>query len=187
MSLEEKAIRTAFKELLLGKTIAQDRWSTNRGAQVWADNAPAGVIYTVASVDEVVTDAPRQYHTRLTLAIELFGKDDGGEPFDDQLSDFETQVKQVVDSNLSLPGLPELGISTSLSARKRVDRVFSDDGAQRLVGSRITYEIVYGNEVAEGDPADLDTFAIAGIDWDFPPPGVDGEHEADDVVELETG
>lgn len=184
MTLERKRIRHEFRDDLLGKTIAEDRWSTNRSSMIWESECPAGGIYTRSESVEQVSDTPRLYNRRLRVAIELYGKDALSDPFDDQLDDFAAQVEQVAHQTLAriATDAPELGINPSLSGLTEVECGFSEDGLLPLGGVRLTFDLVYGYEPPEGDPAKLDTWATAGIAWDFPPP--DATTEADDVVEL---
>jgi hypothetical protein len=156
---------------------------------VWAKTNPSGCIYTLTETPREAADhVPRSYLRPLRVAVELYGKEaELGEPFDDQLDDFAEQVEQVVENWLASSHLtaPELGINPSLSHLVSVEIGFHDEGREPLGAARLVWEITYGKQVAEGDPADLDTFATAGIGWDFPPP--DKLVEAEDVVELETG
>lgn len=187
MTLERKRIRREFRDDLLGKTIAENRWTTNRSSKIWESECPAGGIFTRSESIETANDSPRLYQRRLRVAIELYGKDALDDPFDDQLDDFAAQVEQVLHQTLArvVSEAPELGINPSLSGLTDVECGFSEDGMLPLGGLRLTFDVVYGYEPPEGNPAKLDTWKTAGISWDFPPP--DEAAEATDVVALETG
>ena len=182
MSLQRKALRKEAQRLLVNRTIALDRVSTNRAEKIWEKGVPAISIYTRRDEFEILTDAPREYDREAALAFEVWVDEIDGLPIDDQLDDMGEQMEGILIPKLVLPDCPiVLDVTKTLPVGWEFD--FDATGKKLRGAARLTILYVYRQSVDESDPARMNPLRTLGVDWDFPPP--DGILEAQDLVGLD--
>ena len=192
MSLQRKAIRIGFRDVLLGLTIAEDRVLPYRMVNLAMDNVELGIgsqplpaiqIYTPEEVVVIQTDTPRTYWRTLTVKVEAIVRRATATeaPVANQLDDICEQIECLLLPQLVLPDCP-VEIHPGKSKLTGIDLETSEETRVPLGAASFEFEIVYQTVVSEEDFANVGRFAKLGVTYDFPPP--DAVSEARDDIDL---
>lgn len=182
-------IRRAIKALLIGRTDAEERVTSNLGRPFDPDGPPELRVYSRREDSDVFEESPRTNERAMTIAIECyrarettFANDTEG--VDDLLDRLCWQVERIIGPWLRSGRLAsECGIRYSAEKTRfaGLETDFGDEGARIEGGARLQWEVVYYTEDTVC-PDELPSLEGIDLDWD-PTPG--GELEAEDAIDLE--
>ena len=182
-------IRKAVLKILLGKTSVGKNVFANQSTPAFEENLPCIKIYPRGESAEKFNETPRELKRIIELVIEIIAagpeepNDSDKETVDDQLDAIAHEVECELSKSDTINDTADDIILTS------TDFEFEGGGARPIGSCRLTYAVVYHQEVPDSidKRSGIEDFKTAHTDWHV---GHDDEDpdltnkEAEDDVEL---
>ena len=185
MSLARKAIRRAIGERLMNRTAAKQRVYANRAEPVWEAGTPAILIRTPREEDTVLSSGPRRYSRALTVTIGCCSNETPQAGADDVADDLAQQVEDLLLHDPGFKTSPKLNALIDAKETRIVSGELGVEIGERVyAGWTITMQVTFQTEHLPPNERTLSPLEAFDVDWDFPPPGVDEELEAEDEIEV---
>lgn len=173
-----RIIREKVASLLaLGATAAGSRVWPSRGRPWLASKVPAIGVYTVEEESPTSDTSPRSYARTVTVLVELH-LDAMDDRLDDAMDDLAKQVEDILLAD------PTWGGVADDSALMSTTMGFDAKGEKERGMVLMVWEADYTTRPQEADPATLDDFVTAHVDWDLRPHDPDADADATDTVTL---
>jgi len=174
-------IREKVAALLRGRTAAGARVWPSRSDPWRSHHVPAIGVYTVEDESPMANVSPRRYDRTVTVLVECHA-DIEGDRLDDVLDSLAKQVEDILFAD------PTWGGVVDDSALMRTSVGYDSNGEVERGVALLVWEADYTTRPGEADPATLNDFRTAHVDWDAAPDpdGTKAHVNATDIITLPT-